>query len=97
MEEQLIAIFCDIDDFCKGYEEYCVMYLLMNSQHIVPKTRMKISEIMTITVFFHLSHYRCFKWYYKDFISKQMRGYFPQLVSYNRFIELMPSIAAQLT
>lgn len=23
MAEQLIAIFCDIDDFCKEYETYC--------------------------------------------------------------------------
>ena len=21
--EELLAIFCDVDDFCKAYEEYC--------------------------------------------------------------------------
>lgn len=27
MIKQLTEIFCDIDDFCKGYEEYCTQYL----------------------------------------------------------------------
>ena len=30
MVEQLIAIFCDIDDFCKEYESYCTTHLLMD-------------------------------------------------------------------
>lgn len=31
MEEQ-IAIFCDTDDFCKAYEEYCRNKLLMDKK-----------------------------------------------------------------
>ncbi len=84
MVEQLIAIFCDVDDFCKGYEEYCTTHLLMDKDHIVPKTSMALSEIMTITIFFHLSGYRCFKWYYQKYIREQMSAFFPRLLSYNR-------------
>lgn len=97
MVEQLIAIFCDIDDFCKEYEEYCTHHLLLDKNQVIPKTSMSMSEIMTITVYFHLSQYRTFKWYYKNYISEQMREYFPKLVSYNRFIEIMPSIIVPLT
>ncbi len=97
MVEQLISIFCDVNDFCKGYEEYCKTHLLMDKDHIVPKTSMALSEIMTITIFFHLSGYRCFKWYYQKYIIGQMSAFFPHLLSYNRFVEIMPSILAPLT
>ena len=46
MVEQLIPIFCDIDDFCKEYEAYCTQHLLMDKQQIIPKTSMALSEIM---------------------------------------------------
>lgn len=56
MEEQ-VAIFCDADDFCKAYEEYCRNKLLMDKEEIVPKTKMTLSEIMTILIMYHLSGY----------------------------------------
>ena len=96
MVEQLIPIFCDVDDFCKGYEAYCTQNLLMDKQRIIPKTSMSLSEIMTIVICFHLSHYRTFKWYYKDYVCVILREYFPRLVSYNRFIEIMQSAIAPL-
>ena len=55
MAEQLIAIFCDIDDFCKEYESYCTTHLLMDKDHFISRTSMSLSEIMTIVVCFHLS------------------------------------------
>jgi hypothetical protein len=54
-----------------------------------PASRLSLSEAMTIIVLFHLSGYRCFKWYYQRHVCVHMRGYFPALVSYNRFVELM--------
>lgn len=97
MAEQLIAIFCDIDDFCKEYEIYCTTHLLMDKDHVVPRTSMSLSEIMTIVVYFHLSHYRTFKWYYKNHVSEHLREYFPHLVSYSRFVEIMQSAVVPLT
>ena len=55
-----IAIFCDIDDFCKDYEKYCTHSLLMDKNEVVPKTRMSLSEIMTILIMYNLSGYRTF-------------------------------------
>ena len=51
--------------------------------------RLALSEIMTIMVLFHLSNYRDFKHFYLIHISVVMRPAFPNLVSYNRFVELM--------
>lgn len=95
--EELLAIFCDVDDFCKAYEEYCEKHLLMDKNQIVPKTSMYLSEIMTIVIYFHFSNYRTFKWYYNKFVCKTLKSYFPKLVSYNRFVEIMKMTIVPLT
>lgn len=51
---------------------------------------------MTVCVAFHLSGYRTFKWYYIKFVEKDYLKFFPKLVSYNRFVELMPYAATPL-
>ena len=84
-----IAIFCDTDDFCKAYEEYCRNKLLMDKEEVVPRTRMSLSEIMTILIMYHLSGYKTFKWYYTKYVMVHQRKDFPDLVSYNRFVEIM--------
>ncbi|MEM6831624.1 MAG: IS982 family transposase [Bacteroidota bacterium] len=43
---------------------------------------------MTIVIHYHLSGYKCFKYYYQECILKYAKSYFPKAVSYNRFIEL---------
>jgi hypothetical protein len=54
-----------------------------------------LSEVMTIVVGFHLSGYRT-----KDYCLNQAlrneRSYFPGLVSYNRFVELLQGNAGAL-
>ena len=84
-----VAVFCDVDDFCKAYEEYCMQSLMMEKKKIVPRTRMALSEIMTILIMFHLSGYRTFKWYYQKHVMQHQKKDFPNLVSYNRFVEIM--------
>lgn len=88
-KEEQVAIFCDVDDFCKDYEEYCTHFLLMDKNEVVPKTRMAMSEIMTILIMYHLSGYRTFKWYYLHHVRKYLKQDFPTLVSYNRFVEIV--------
>jgi len=92
MVEQIIAVFCEIDDFCNEYEKH----LITGEASKKPKTSMRLSEIMTIAVMYHLSHYRTFKWYYKDCVSKEWKKYFPRQVSYNRFVEIMQGISVPL-
>ena len=84
-----IAIFCDTDDFCRAYEEYCRNKLLMDKEEVVPRTRMSLSEIMTILIMYHLSGYKTFKWYYTKYVMIHHRKDYPDIVSYNRFVEIM--------
>ena len=87
----LLALFCDVDDFCIAFEQY------LERQRIGPvkgkrgpKPELSLSEIMTIIIHFHQSNYRHFKAYYTKHVVVHLRSEFPNLVSYNRFVELMP-------
>lgn len=90
-------IFCDIDDFCKIWFEERSLYLLPSPNRKRQRScRMSSSEVMTIVILFHLSHYRTFKDYYRDCVQQNMKHYFPKLVSYNRFTEIMSSVLVPL-
>ena len=56
------------------------------------KGRLSESEIMTILVCYHFGAYRNFKEYYLNWVKGVMRQDFPDAVSYNRFVELMPRV-----
>jgi hypothetical protein len=86
-ENILIDLFCKIDDFCNEFEKKWSQYLL-DSRKRIRKSQLAMSEVMTILVFFHFSNRTTFKHYFeKDFDF--LKRYFPQLVSYNRFTELI--------
>jgi len=86
----LLALFCTVDDFCQ----------LWARENKVKKVRrqpqLSESEIMTIVIHFHQSGYRTFKAYYLREVQAHLRREFPGLVSYNRFVRLMPRVAACL-
>jgi transposase len=50
-----------------------------------------LSEVMTILIYFHQSHYRDFKAYYCAHVLTHLTGEFPGLVSYQRFVQFIPS------
>jgi len=88
---QLVAMCCDIDDFCKRFEPIYTQRLLHRGQRQRQRqSQLSLSAIMTIIVQFHASHYRDFKHYYTEYVATHLRPYFPALVSYNRFVKLMP-------
>jgi hypothetical protein len=93
----LVEIFCEIDDFCKYFEEEWKNNLLSSgATKRVRKSTLSMSEVMTIVVYFHTSGYRNFKCYYKHYVLEHLRWAFPRLVSYNRFVELMQGVLIPL-
>lgn len=62
-----------------------------------PHAGLCLSEIMTILIHLHQSHYRDFKAYYTNYVCEQLLGEFPGVVSYTCFVELMPSALAPMT
>ena len=87
---ELEQLFCEIDDFCHGFEEVFKSKLISEKpQKRLIKSHLSLSEVMTIVVYFHQSSYRTFKDFYLKNIIKYHNQDFPSLVSYNRFVELM--------
>lgn len=87
----LEELFCHVDDFCKAYDEYLKPHLLGEPNRRGPKCRLSRSEVMTIMIEFHRSRYRDFKTYYLEHVRKHLKAEFPSLVSYSRFVELIPA------
>jgi hypothetical protein len=93
----LTKIFCEIDDFMQEFEESYKKRLL-ESQEVKVKygSRLSMSEVMTIVVYYHNYGNRTFKDFYLKSVSKHLKEYFPNLVSYNRFVELIPMVLIPL-
>ena len=90
---KLVELFCDVDDFCKVFIPQWQKQLLEDGTLKRQRSgRMTTSEIMTIVVSFHMSHYRDFKNYYLIYVSHVYKEDFPNLLSYTRFLEVMPRV-----
>jgi len=87
---ELTTLFCQIDDFCADFEAEYYKHLMDDGKiKRMRKSRLSLSEVMTIIIQFQRSGYRTFKHYYQRHVSVYLRWAFPQLVSYHRFVELM--------
>ena len=94
---KITETYCLIDDFCKIFFPKWEKYLIDNSiKRRNRKSRISQSEIMTILILFHQSDFRTFKHFYIGYVCVHMKSYFPELVSYNRFIELQKSVLVPL-
>lgn len=94
----IVTLFCRIDDFCRDFEPIFRQKLLAEKpRQRHRKERLSLSEVMTIIVYFHTSGYRNFKQYYLDYVQTYLKADFPDLVSYNRFVELMKEAVVPLS
>jgi hypothetical protein len=93
----LLELYCHVDDFWQSFAPLWEQELLESGL----KQRRRAgnlypSEIMTLLIHFHQMRYRDFKTYDTQFVQVYLRGEFPALVSYNRFVELIPSVLVAL-
>ena len=94
----LLELFVSVDDFCQIFLPVWEKKLFADgSKKRCRSGQLSMSEIMTIIIYFHQSRYRNFKAYYIEYISRHLRGEFPNLVSYERFVILMPSAFGPLS
>ena len=93
----LLELFCDVDDFCQTFLPIWHKQLLSSGViHRQRQRSLSMSEIMTILIAFHQSHYRDFKAYYCEYMLQYRRAEFPGLVSYQRFVDFIPSALVPL-
>lgn len=92
----LEELFCPVDDFCRDFEPSWQKQLLARGKSRLRNRQLSLSEIMTIEIAFHLSGYKNFKTFYLELVSNYWSKAFPNLVSYNRFVEWKASILIPL-
>jgi len=93
----VLELFCAVDDFCHAFEPKWHQHCLTSGDKRRNRRReLALSEIMTILILFHQSHYRTFKAFYTEHVCVDLRGEFPHLVSYTRFVEFFPSALVPL-
>ena len=89
----LESVFCHVDDFCDKFMPVFEQQLITDGLRKRRRhSRMAMSECMTIVIAFHQSNYRDFKNFYLGHVSMYWKEYFPKLLSYTRFLEIMPSL-----
>jgi hypothetical protein len=90
--ESLVELFCHVDDFCQAFLPTMEKKLISTGVRTRKRDRsLTMSEIMTLLILFHQSHYRNFKAYYLEYVVPHLQGEFPGLVSYKRFVDYIPS------
>ena len=93
----LLELFCSVDDFCMAFESEWVQTQVKAG--VIQRRRPQqlcLSECMTILIAFQTSGYRNFKTFYQRYVCVHWRREFPHLLSYGRFVELMPRTAIPL-
>ena len=94
----LEELFCSVDDFCKIFEPLWHKQLLSDGhKHRQRSAQLSLSEVMTIQIAFHQSHYRNFKAFYLEKVCVEWLSAFPELVSYSRFVDWIPSTLVPLS
>jgi transposase len=96
-EVSLEALFCAVDDFCRVFEQQWQQRLI--SSGVRRRRRagaLSLSEMVTIVIAFHQQRYRTFKDFYQRHVCVYWRSAFPKLMSYQRFVEWLPSLLVPL-
>ncbi len=87
-DTKIVEIFCSIDDFTKVFTPEFEKKLIGASKKRNKPSKLSLSEVMTLMVLFHESRIRDFKTFYVGYVHAHLKEYFPDLVSYNRMVEL---------
>lgn len=88
---KVAEIFVKVDDFCNEFELEFKKQALPCTNAVKKRNRkatLSDSEIITILIAFHGGQFRNFKHFYTGYVCLHLRDCFPNVVSYNRFIEL---------
>lgn len=98
LRDKIIEIFVKVDDFCKEFEVEIKKHQLDAGNYRVRyrKSALADSEIISILIAFHSGHFTNLKHFYLEHICIYYQDCFPNLVSYNRFVELQQRVAVAM-
>lgn len=89
----LVELFCDVDDFCHQFiPQWETQLITDGTRKRKRSSAMSFGERMTIIISFHQSNHRDFKNFYIGLVQRYWTEYFPNLISYTRFISTMSEL-----
>ncbi len=89
--------YCSVDTFWQQFEPLWEReQLAAGTRRRRRATRLSPSEMLTILILFQQSGYRTCKGFYTQHVQTQLRAEFPQLLSYTRFVALIPRVLLPL-
>ncbi|MDR3142916.1 MAG: hypothetical protein LBU37_14485 [Tannerellaceae bacterium] len=89
--DRITEIYCIADDFCREFSKEikkCQMPPYDGKRYRNRSFVMSDAEIITIMICFHCGSFRNLKHFYLFYIGKHLRSESPNLLFYNRFVEL---------
>lgn len=97
MEDNLVVLYCIVDQFCKDfYPEWEKTLITQGIKKRRRTSRISPSEIMTIIIYFHMLRFRDFKTYYTRYVIPHLKSAFPFLPSYSHMVNLLKSTIVPL-
>lgn len=98
LSDKITEIFVSVDDFCIDFEKeirkHQIIDPLKKSRN--RKRSLSDSEIISILILFHTGQFTNFKSFYCYYVQVHLRDCFPNILSYNRFVELIPRVAVPM-
>lgn len=92
----VLDLYCSVDAFWQVFAPLWEREQVASGRRRRRATQLSPSEIMTILILFQQSGYRTFKGFYTRHVQTHLRAEFPQLVSYSRFVALIPRVLLPL-
>jgi transposase len=93
----LLELYCHVDTFCHTFLPMWHHELHIHGQQRRNRPgQLAMSEVLTILIHFHQMRFRDFKTYYCCYVLGHLQREFPAAVSYQRFVELIPTALGPL-
>jgi len=78
MLDRLVEIFCEVDDFCKAFQDVFESHLIGNGRGSRgPDPGLADAEIITLLLVLHSSGFKYLKNFYNSPMGEVLRRYFP--------------------
>lgn len=98
LSDKITEIFVAVDDFCKEFDFEITKHRISAASGTTRnrKRALSDSEIISILILFHIGQFTNFKAFYCYYVRTHLKDCFPNLLSYNRFVELTPKVAVPM-
>ena len=93
MLDQLVEVFCEVDDFCKAFQpQWQAHQIAASYKPRGPKSSLADSELLTLLLMLHSSGFKYLKNFYNSPMGEVLRHYFPGMPCYERFVALQQRV-----